>query len=188
MEILGVPLITVDGTPLQVDTRKATALLAYLAVTGETQPRERLAELLWPDAGPDRSRAALRRTLSTLRSAVGDERLACDRLAVTLKLDDAFLDLAESRRIAADLGADADALAAAAALHRDDLLAGFFLRDSVAFEDWLHEATEGCAGSGQRSSTVSRRAWRVPAASTRRSPPLAPGSPSMSCTNPRTGA
>ncbi len=137
------PLITVDGTPLQVDTRKATALLAYLAVTGETQLRERLAELLWPDAGLDRSRAALRRTLSTLRGAVGDERLECDRLAVTLKLDDAFLDLAESRRIAADPSADADALAAAAALHRDDLLAGFFLRDSVAFEDWLHDATEG---------------------------------------------
>ena len=35
-------------------------MLAYLAVTGHTHTRAVVANLLWPDADPDRSRAALR--------------------------------------------------------------------------------------------------------------------------------
>ncbi len=34
ISLLGAPRIEVDGRPLSVDTRKATAMLAYLAVTG----------------------------------------------------------------------------------------------------------------------------------------------------------
>ena len=71
IDVLGTPRIEVDGEPLGVDTRKATALLAYLAVTGGVHGRDLLVDLLWPDAEPDRGRAALRRTLSTLRSALG---------------------------------------------------------------------------------------------------------------------
>ena len=71
VDLLGTPRIEVDGEPLRVDTRKAVALLAYLAVTGGPQARELLVDLLWPDTDPDRGRAALRRTLSALRSALG---------------------------------------------------------------------------------------------------------------------
>ena len=52
--MLGTPRIEVDGEPLGVDTRKATALLAYLAVTGGVHGRDLLVDLLWPDAEPDR--------------------------------------------------------------------------------------------------------------------------------------
>ena len=140
--LLGAPRIEVDAQPLVVDTRKATAVLAFLAVTGHTHTRAVIANLLWPDADPERSRSALRRTLSTLRSALGDERLISDRLNVALNLDGAFFDLAEFRRVAADPAAGIDALAAAAALHRDELLAGFALRDSVDFDDWQRGAQE----------------------------------------------
>ncbi len=140
--LLGAPRIEVDAQPLVVDTRKATAVLAFLAVTGHTHTRAVIANLLWPDADPERSRSALRRTLSTLRSALGDERLISDRLNVALNLDGASFDLAEFRRIAADPGAGIDALSAAAALHRDELLAGFALRDSVEFDDWQRGVQE----------------------------------------------
>jgi DNA-binding SARP family transcriptional activator len=140
--LLGAPRIEVDARPLVVDTRKATAVLAFLAVTGHTHTRAVIANLLWPDADPERSRSALRRTLSTLRSALGDERLISDRLNVALNLDGAFFDLAEFRRVAADPAAGIDALTAAAALHRDELLAGFALRDSVDFDDWQRGAQE----------------------------------------------
>ncbi len=140
--LLGAPRVEVDSQPLVVDTRKATAVLAFLAVTGHTHTRAVIANLLWPDADPERSRSALRRTLSTLRSALGDERLISDRLNVSLNLDGAAFDLAEFRRVAADTAAGIEALTGAAALHRDELLAGFALRDSVEFDDWQRGAQE----------------------------------------------
>ena len=76
--LLGAPRIEVDGAPLRVDTRKAVALLAFLAVTGHAHSRDRLTALLWPEYDDDRARAALRRTLSTLKTAVG-RRLAAHR-------------------------------------------------------------------------------------------------------------
>ena len=82
VDVLGTPRIEVDGAPLGVDTRKATALLAYLAVRAGPQSRELLVDLLWPDADPDRGRAALRRTLSTLRSALGRRWVTVNRSAV----------------------------------------------------------------------------------------------------------
>ena len=142
IELLGAPLVEVDGEPLAVDTRKATAMLAYLAVSGHAQARAVLSELLWPTADPERSRSALRRTLSTLRSALGEERITGDRVTVALNLDGAEFDLAEFRRLAGDPAADAASLAAAAALHRGELLAGFALRDSVEFDDWLRDQQE----------------------------------------------
>jgi hypothetical protein len=51
------------------DTRKATALLALLAVTGREQSREQLADLLWPEADRAKGRASLRRTLSVTAAA-----------------------------------------------------------------------------------------------------------------------
>ena len=50
IRLLGPVDIRVDGVPLAVDTRKAVALLAYVAVAGRPTPREALATLLWPDS------------------------------------------------------------------------------------------------------------------------------------------
>jgi len=54
LALLGPPVVRRDGAPVTFDTRKATALLALLAVTGREHSREQLAELLWtaPRAGP----------------------------------------------------------------------------------------------------------------------------------------
>ena len=79
INLLGAPAIDVAGEPLSVDTRKATALAAYLAVEGGAHSRDSLACLFWPDYEQERSRAALRRTLSTLRTAVGGETLVLAR-------------------------------------------------------------------------------------------------------------
>jgi predicted ATPase/DNA-binding SARP family transcriptional activator len=62
--------VVLDGAPVSFDTRKATALLAYLAVTGQPQQRDTLAALLWPEADQSHARGALRRTLSVLHGAL----------------------------------------------------------------------------------------------------------------------
>ena len=64
--LLGPPHIERDGVPVKLDRRKAIALLAYLAVTGQSHRRESLVNLLWPEYDGARGRAALRRTLYAL--------------------------------------------------------------------------------------------------------------------------
>ena len=61
------------------DTRKALALLAHLALVDRPRSRDALAELLWPEHDTEHARGALRRTLSTLRGAVGAEALEARR-------------------------------------------------------------------------------------------------------------
>lgn len=56
--LLGPPHIECDGRPVQVDTRKAIALLTYLAMTGASQRRDTLATLLWPDSDQSSARRA----------------------------------------------------------------------------------------------------------------------------------
>ena len=131
LSLLGAPAADVDGEPLAVDTRKAIALLGYLAVEGGGHARDSLAALLWPDYDGDRARAALRRTLSTLRAALGGSWVEAQRDTVWLDRSGMQLDVDEFRRLAED-----GELEAAAALHRGPFLAGFGLRDSPAFDSW----------------------------------------------------
>ena len=93
-------------------------------------------------------RAALRRTLSTLRTALGEAHLAIDREMVSLiPSPGLWVDVTEFRAWLAACRAHGhpasdgcpaclSPLAEAAALYRDDFLAGFTLRDSAEFDDW----------------------------------------------------
>ena len=82
--LLGPPRVTRDGEPVVFETRKAVALLAHLALTDAPRSREALCELLYPGLDADRARAALRRTLSTLRTGIGEELIeaAGDNIAL----------------------------------------------------------------------------------------------------------
>lgn len=134
ISLLGPPVVLVHGAPIRVDTRKALAILLLLATERRVYARTELATLLWPDADDMSARGALRRTLSTLRSAVGNEVLIVDRANVGLdptmvRVDLDQLENAVRTRHLSDLSA-------AAALARGPFLAGFGLRDSPDFDDW----------------------------------------------------
>ena len=60
LHLLGSPRLEVDGTPAHIGRRKALALLAYLAVTGQAHTRDALATLLWPEFAAADARAELR--------------------------------------------------------------------------------------------------------------------------------
>lgn len=140
LRLMGPPVIEVDGQALRVDTRKAVALLAYLAIEGP-HSRESLAALLWPDSDGTRARAALRRTLSVLNRALGGRWLAAERPLLRLTGPGWWCDVVEFREtVAAGAAEDPERLArleVAASLYRGPLLEGFTLRDGAAFEDWL---------------------------------------------------
>ncbi|MDQ3793891.1 MAG: AAA family ATPase, partial [Actinomycetota bacterium] len=145
--MLGSPRVEHDGGELEVDTRKAIALLAYLAVTRRRQARDSLAGLLWPEYNQTRARAALRRTLSSLAAARAAGWLVADRESVDLVRDEIWVDVDRFRELLAGCRTHGHAgsevcarclppLSEAVALYRDDFLAGFALRDSAAFDDW----------------------------------------------------
>jgi DNA-binding SARP family transcriptional activator len=128
--LLGPPRLERDGRAVSVDTRKAVALVAYLALAGRPVAREEVAALLWPESDHARARAALRRTLSSLQSALDGAGVVVQ--GDTLALDGSVrTDVDEFRRLAA-----AGELREAADAFRGDFLAGFALRDSAEFDEW----------------------------------------------------
>jgi DNA-binding SARP family transcriptional activator/predicted ATPase len=139
--LLGSPRVEREGERVAFDTRKATALLAHLALSDRPRSRDALCALLWPDHDPDRARGALRRTLSTLRGAVGEEWIDTAGDSIALKRGPGFeLDVARFRDLAAD-GASLERLRDAVALFSGEFLEGFSLRDSPDFDDW--QSAEG---------------------------------------------
>jgi DNA-binding SARP family transcriptional activator/tetratricopeptide (TPR) repeat protein len=134
IRLLGPPEMLVDGAPAAVDTRKALAIVALIATDGRAYARSELAAMLWPEADDESARGALRRTLSTLRSAVGAETLVIDRTKVGLDDSRIRVDLRDLERAVGSRSLSE--LTAAAALARGPYLAGFGLRDSPAFDDW----------------------------------------------------
>ena len=147
ISLLGAPRIEHDGVPVEVDTRKATALAAYLAVTRRGHTRDALAGLLWPEYNQGRARAALRRTLSSLGKARQEGWLVANRESVDLAHDEILVDVVRFEDLLAGCKLHGHPesevcpeclppLTEAAELYRGDFMAGFGLRDSVSFDDW----------------------------------------------------
>ena len=72
IRLLGPPEASLCGRGLQFGTKKALALLCYLAAEGKKYPRGELAELLWPTSDRRSARTDLRSTLSRLRRVLGE--------------------------------------------------------------------------------------------------------------------
>src|SRR5574338_144419 len=125
------------GDDLRLPTRKAEALIAYLAChPGEKQPRDRLTGLLWGDRGDRQARHSLSQTLLSIRQCCegAESLLMSDREAIALRPGTVDSDIADFKRLAGT----ADGLRSALDLYRGPLLDGFNLREP-AFEDWLRE-------------------------------------------------
>src|SRR5258706_4468854 len=148
LSLLGPPRIERDGVVIEVDTRKAIALSAYLAVPRQRHSRDALAALLWPEYDQSHARATLRRTLSTLNKALNGPWLEVDRETIALNRNsDLQIDVNGFHELLAECqshhhkpgetcSACIDPLAKAVALYQGDFLAGFSLRDSPNFDDW----------------------------------------------------
>lgn len=121
-------------------TRKAEALLAYLALpAGTPRPRAELAALLWGSRDERQARHSLNQALSSLRKLLAPlhpDLLQVDPLAVTLAADLVGTDVAVLEAGFAD-GTTAG-LERAAAVYGGALLQAMDIREEV-FEGWLAE-------------------------------------------------
>jgi DNA-binding SARP family transcriptional activator/tetratricopeptide (TPR) repeat protein len=127
-----------SSSPLALPTRKAKALLAYLALpAGTAQPRDKLASLLWGSTLETTARTSLRQTLYALRKSLGDAEprvLAIDGETVRLEPNAVSVDVRDFELRAAE--ATAAALAEAAALYQGDFLDGLTVAEPP-FDDWV---------------------------------------------------
>jgi len=70
---LGLPIIECDNAAIHLETRKATALPAFLGLPSAPPSRESLATLFWPEFDQTHAMANLRRTLFSIRQLLGKE-------------------------------------------------------------------------------------------------------------------
>ena len=142
------------GEAVVLSTRKAEALLAYLALPiGRSHPREKLATLLWGDMADAQARGNLRHALSRIRKVLAQAALPgvlLDGQSVGLDASLVDVDVARFERLVAD-GRPA-ALEQVADVYGGDLLAGIALAER-SFEEWLtsererlHELAIQCLG------------------------------------------
>jgi len=96
LRCLGVPeLRGPGGEPIRFRTRKHLALLVYLAVEPRRRHRrDRLADLLWPEASPAEGRHSLATALSVLRGKMGLRTFESTRDTVRFVAADFEVDLA----------------------------------------------------------------------------------------------
>jgi TolB-like protein/DNA-binding SARP family transcriptional activator len=126
------------SSPVGFPTKKAKALLAYLArCPGRRLAREKLATLLWERSDYTHACVSLRQTLTLLRKSLAHCECACvisDR--DTLYLDPAHVevDVAEFDLLCRETSAGP--LERAAALYHGEFLEGFALNEEL-YEEWL---------------------------------------------------
>lgn len=140
IRLLGAPQVVLAETPVTgFVTRKAEALFYYLAATGRMHTRDALAALFWPDTSDSRAKKNLRDLLFNLRQILGDY-LIITRTTLTFAQDRPYwLDVEQLRTQVKQVSSSAglDALHNVIELYQGEFLEGFFVRDAIAFEEWM---------------------------------------------------
>ncbi|MDI1265400.1 MAG: BTAD domain-containing putative transcriptional regulator [bacterium] len=101
--------LRLDGRPIELRTRKAGAVLSYLALSETKQEsRERLVGLFWSRSDEEKARASLRQVVRELRSVLEDagyRGFVAERLLIGIDIGqievdiESVLQLAESERV-----------------------------------------------------------------------------------------
>ena len=159
--LFGPPRTEIDGQAVNISRRKATALFAYLALTGRGQSRDALATLLWPKKGQSSARAELRRGLYFINKALGNQWLETDPETVGLNHElnassgaGLWLDVVEFQRQLKSCETHEHPptetcpdciphLERAVDLYTDHFMAGYSLPDCPAYDEWQFFQTEG---------------------------------------------
>ncbi len=136
VRLLGQFSVTLAGAPVDISSRPAQSLLAYLLLNaGADHRREKLAGLIWPDVPEANARRNLRQALWHIRRALKDSEqapryLLADEISVTLGgQSDYWLDTAILDRSAGE-DASPEELIGAVTVYHGELLPGFY-------EEWV---------------------------------------------------
>lgn len=152
ISLFGSPQVRRGSQQVIIQRRKDLALLIYLVVTSQPHRRDKLATLLWEDQNQAEARSNLRKSLSRLKSILGENVLLTSQDQVRVYPNHPIdVDIAQfNLRVQqfhkhghARNGAESvlchdcqKALEEAALYYQADFLAGFSVSDSSVFEEW----------------------------------------------------
>jgi predicted ATPase/DNA-binding SARP family transcriptional activator len=142
LALLGQLDIRQNGVPLaDFESRKAQALLCYLAVTRQKHSRAVLAGLLWPEIPEVKALMNLRKAVTLLHRYV-DEHVHVTRRSLAFNFDTPYrLDVGQfevAMSIRRDVSpATVEVMKEALDLYRGEFLAEFYVRDALPFEEWM---------------------------------------------------
>jgi len=145
--LFGKPRLLIHNQELSIRRRKSMAIAAYLAMSRKAISRDNLAELLWADTEPQKSRSSLRTALYELTSGHDLAWIDSDNDYVSINHDLITLDVDTFNRHVAtvrqhqhsdDTLCDAclTALHSAESLYTGSFLGNFYLPGSPEFEHW----------------------------------------------------
>jgi len=150
--LFGSPQIRRGRQQVIIQRRKDLALLIYLIVTSQPHRRDTLATLLWEEQNQAEARSNLRKSLSRLKSILGenvlltsqdqvrvnpDLPLDVDTLQFSSRLQQFHKHRQSHRGEKSALCRDCQkAMEEAARTYQADFLAGFSVQDSSMFEEW----------------------------------------------------
>ncbi len=120
-----------NGSPVELASRPAQLLLAYLVLNADTpHRRDRLAGLLWPDSDESNAHNNLRQALWRLRKAIGEDYVLADRTSVGWNPKAEYQSDVATLQEGGIENSSADALIRSVSVYDDILLPGFY-------EDWI---------------------------------------------------
>ncbi len=149
VRLLGTPSFQVQNQVLShLITGRAAALLTYLIITRQPQPRSQLADLLWADVPEQQAKTNLRYRLSDLRKVVGDYVIANNE---TVTFNDELPHWVDVTAFTAYMTAVAGATVASPTaptvepgllqellnLYTGEFLSSFQLEDAPIFDSWM---------------------------------------------------
>jgi DNA-binding SARP family transcriptional activator len=136
ISLFGPPRVSRSGRPVSLESRKAIALLAHLALVERPCSRAALCELLWSGQDRGHARGALSRTVTVVRTAIGDEWVDSGADSVSLRRGDELeVDVHRFRALTSEEATEED-LIQAVELFSGEPLEGFSVRDSPPFDAW----------------------------------------------------
>lgn len=132
-----------DLTPRLARSKKAQAILCYLALNTHTHYRRDLAGKFWGDKSEKLAQGSLRVAINLLKDAGLKPYLVITNNTLSLNLDSAYWCDAEAfdrllaRYRRGDDASEAHLLRQAVDLYRGEFLDGFTLGDTPDFDDWV---------------------------------------------------
>ena len=150
--LFGAPQILLDNEPIVLRiSRRAQALLYFLALEKKTHSRSHIASLFWPDLSDQHARKNLRNIVPELRALLGDYFII-ESDSISLKVDGSYwLDVDEVRQIFepplnllelqnvpfAAKTISTEKVLRGATLYTGEFLLGFFIPDAPFYEEWV---------------------------------------------------